>query len=135
MKVFFITKREGVFYDKFISILGHVKKRNITVYNLEYDYGLNPADISRLKHNHNYSLKSINRFCSMFDCKIENIAVYIPDDKGNENYHKPEYLPSHLTSPISFNITSPAFLLFTSFSPRLAISGVVSTLLNGVSTR
>lgn len=63
-----------------------LKKRNITIYNLEYDYGLNPADISRLKHNHNYSLKSLNRFCSMFDCKIEDIVEFIPDEKNIEEH-------------------------------------------------
>jgi DNA-binding Xre family transcriptional regulator len=61
-----------------------LKRNNITVYNLEYDYDLNPADISRLKNNHNYSLKSLNRFCNLFHCRIEDIVVFIPDEDVSE---------------------------------------------------
>lgn len=51
-----------IVFDPFWQLL---KERNITTYDLEYKYGLNPADTSRLKHNHNYTLKSINRFLSL----------------------------------------------------------------------
>jgi DNA-binding Xre family transcriptional regulator len=61
-----------------------LKRNNITIYNLEYDYDLNPADISRLKNNHNYSLKSLNRFCNLFHCRIEDIVVFIPDEEVSE---------------------------------------------------
>lgn len=61
-----------------------LKRNNITIYNLEYDYDLNPADISRLKNNHNYSLKSLNRFCNLFHCRIEDIVVFIPDEEDSE---------------------------------------------------
>ena len=37
-----------------------LKVERHTVYKLEYTYGLNPADISRLKHNHNYTLNSLD---------------------------------------------------------------------------
>lgn len=56
------------------------KKRGISVYSLEYDYALNPAEISRLKHNHNFSLKSLDRYCELFQCGIEDIVIYIPSN-------------------------------------------------------
>jgi DNA-binding Xre family transcriptional regulator len=62
-----------------------LKRNNITVYMLEYDYELNPADISRLKHNHNYSLKSLNRFCNLFHCGIQDIVEFIPDEESSDN--------------------------------------------------
>jgi DNA-binding Xre family transcriptional regulator len=60
-----------------------MKKRQITTYMLEYDYDLNPSEISRLKHNHNFSMNSLNRFCAMFQCHVEDIILYVPDD-GND---------------------------------------------------
>lgn len=56
-----------------------MKNRGISVYSLEYDYELNPAEISRLKHNHNFSLSTLNRYCNLFECRIEDIVLHIPD--------------------------------------------------------
>ena len=56
-----------------------MKKRGISVYSLEYDYELNPAEISRLKHNHNFSLSTLDRYCNLFQCRIEDIVLHIPD--------------------------------------------------------
>lgn len=53
--------------------------RGISVYSLEYDYELNPAEISRLKHNHNFSLSTLDRYCNLFQCRIEDIVRHIPD--------------------------------------------------------
>lgn len=55
------------------------KREGITVYKLEYEYDLNPAEISRLKHNHNFSLKTLDRYCELFQCGIEDVIVYIPN--------------------------------------------------------
>lgn len=60
-----------------------MKQRGISVYSLEYDYELNPAEISRLKHNHNFSLRTLDRYCSLFHCRIEDILLHIPDELEN----------------------------------------------------
>lgn len=65
-----------------------MKQRGISVYALEYDYELNPAEISRLKHNHNFSLRTLDRYCNLFQCRIEDIVLHIPDQKTK----KEEYL-------------------------------------------
>ena len=57
-----------------------MKQRGISVYSLEYDYELNPAEISRLKHNHNFSLRTLDRYCDLFHCRIEDIVLHIPDE-------------------------------------------------------
>ena len=62
-----------------------MEKKHITTYNLEYTYGLNPADISRLKHNHNYTLHSLDRFCKMFDCQPADLILY----QKKEDYDLP----------------------------------------------
>lgn len=60
-----------------------MKQRGISVYSLEYDYELNPAEISRLKHNHNFSLRTLDRYCNLFHCRIEDIILHIPDEMDN----------------------------------------------------
>ena len=60
-----------------------MKQRGISVYSLEYDYELNPAEISRLKHNHNCSLRTLDRYCDLFHCRIEDIVLHIPEEIEN----------------------------------------------------
>lgn len=56
-----------------------LSEQNITTYDLEFTYGLNPAEINRLKNNHNYTLNSISRFCKLFLCQPSDIIAYVPD--------------------------------------------------------
>lgn len=51
--------------------------RGETIYDLEYRYGLNPAEISRLKHNHNFTLRSVDHYCQLLDCELEEIIKYV----------------------------------------------------------
>lgn len=68
-----------------------MKEKEITVYMLEYHYGLNPADISRLKHDHNYTLNSIDRFCNIFNCKPEDLIAY----QNRGEIYLPSIYPIH----------------------------------------
>ena len=56
------------------------KKRGISTSMLEYQYGLNPAEIQRLKYGHNYTLKSIDKYCKLFKCQPGEILLYKEDD-------------------------------------------------------
>ncbi len=58
-----------------------MEDKGISVYSLENTYNLNPAEISRLRNNHNFTMKSLNRFCELFQCRISDIIVYIPDEE------------------------------------------------------
>lgn len=58
-----------------------LKEHGITTYNLEYDYELNPAEISRMKNNHNFTLSFINRLCEMFKCQTWDIIKYINEEE------------------------------------------------------
>lgn len=54
-----------------------IQKRGISTYDLEYKYGMNPAEISRLRNNHNFSLRTLDRYCNLFHCRIEDLVVHI----------------------------------------------------------
>lgn len=56
-----------------------MEDKGISTYHLENTYDLNPAEISRLRNNHNFTMKSLNRFCELFHCRVSDIIVYIPD--------------------------------------------------------
>lgn len=56
-----------------------MEKKGITTYIMQYQYDLNPCEISRLRNNHNFTLKTINKLCTLFDCDINDIIIYTPD--------------------------------------------------------
>lgn len=58
-----------------------LRKRGISTYDLEYRFELNPAEISRLKHNHNFTLRSLDKYCFLFHCGIEDILLYQEDGR------------------------------------------------------
>ena len=59
-------------------------ERGISIYDLEYKYHFNPAEISRLKHNHNFTLRTIDRYCTIFQCNIDDIITYVDVGKEEE---------------------------------------------------
>lgn len=56
-----------------------IKKRNITTYRLIKDYNISSSLIDRLKHNKPISTVTLNDLCSILDCKVEEVMVYIKD--------------------------------------------------------
>lgn len=59
-------------------------RRGISTYDLEYKYDINPAEISRLKNNHNFTLSTIDRYCELFHCGIEDIVMHVSSRHDNE---------------------------------------------------
>lgn len=60
-----------------------LKKRNISTYCLEREYGMNKATIYRLKHNHSITMQTLNQLCETFDCGINDIIEYVKDSEQN----------------------------------------------------
>ncbi len=63
-----------------------LRERGINTYTLEYTYGLNPAEIHRLKRGHNYTLKTIDKYCKILGCQPGDILLYVEEETelGNE---------------------------------------------------
>lgn len=61
-----------------------LKKRSITTYDLEYHYNFNPAEISRLKNNHNFTLKSMEKYCQIFNCEMQDIVTFVDDEDSRK---------------------------------------------------
>jgi DNA-binding Xre family transcriptional regulator len=56
-----------------------MRKKNISQYKLINDYGISPAQITRLKRNENVKVSIINTLCNILDCDISDIMEFIKD--------------------------------------------------------
>lgn len=57
-----------------------LESSNDNWYTLTKKHNISNSTLHRLKHNQDVSMKTINDFCRILNCKIEDIAVYIPSD-------------------------------------------------------
>ncbi len=51
----------------------------MTTYRLREQCGLDSKTVRRLKANENIETKTLSRLCAALDCRLEDIAEYIPD--------------------------------------------------------
>lgn len=58
-----------------------LKEKNISQYSLIKDYGIDKAQLQRLRDNAVVKTIILNRLCSILDCRIEDIMEYVPDNK------------------------------------------------------
>ena len=53
-----------------------MKRKGITQYMLIKKNGVSPAQITRLKRNESVSTHTIDVFCSILDCRVEDIMRF-----------------------------------------------------------
>ena len=56
-----------------------LKEKNISTYKLINEYGISRSLLDRLKHDKPISTVTINDLCTILNCRIEDIVVYIKD--------------------------------------------------------
>lgn len=56
-----------------------INRRNMSTYDLIYKLGLSANTIHRIKHGEAITTKTLNELCSILDCNVEDIIVYIED--------------------------------------------------------
>ncbi|MBQ7950245.1 MAG: helix-turn-helix transcriptional regulator [Clostridia bacterium] len=56
-----------------------MKKKNVSQYQLIKKYGFSTGQLDRLRKNGNINSYTMDTLCKILDCKIEDIAEYIPD--------------------------------------------------------
>ena len=66
-----------ILYDRLWETM---RIKGVSQYALIKKYGISPAQITRLKRNESVSTNTINMFCKILDCKIEDVLEYIPDE-------------------------------------------------------
>ena len=63
-------------YDKLWKTM---EQRGVTTYWLREKCGIDRKTIRWLKANENTETKTLNKLCAVLDCKLEDIAEYIPE--------------------------------------------------------
>ena len=56
-----------------------MEQKNVTTYYLREQCGIDSKTIRRLKANENMETKTLSKLCAALDCRLEDIAEYIPD--------------------------------------------------------
>ena len=68
-------------YDKLWQTM---KEKSVTQYALIKKYNISPGQITRLKRNESVSTHTIEIFCKILKCNVEDSMQYI-DDENDEN--------------------------------------------------
>ncbi len=63
-------------YDKLWDTMA---KKGVTQYTLIKKYNVSPAQITRLKRNESVSTHTIEIFCKILKCNVEDIMQYVED--------------------------------------------------------
>jgi DNA-binding Xre family transcriptional regulator len=64
-------------YDRLWSTL---KEREISQYRLIKDFGIDKAQLHRLRKNMVVKTMVLNNLCRILNCRIEDIMEYVPDE-------------------------------------------------------
>ena len=64
---------------KFDKLFKTMKDKGISTYVLREKCGIDSKTIRRLKANENIETKTLDKLCSVLDCKIEDIAEFVKD--------------------------------------------------------
>lgn len=58
-----------------------MKKRGTTTYTLRVKEGMSHATVQRLQKDLPVSTHTLDRLCSILNCRIEDVVEYVPDKK------------------------------------------------------
>ena len=64
-------------YDRLWTTM---KKKHISQYKLMKDYGVDTAQLFRLRKNMVIKTITIDNLCRILDCNVEDIMEYVPDE-------------------------------------------------------
>ncbi len=56
-----------------------MEKKGVSTYYLREKAGIDSKTIRRLKAGENMETKTLDKLCAALDCRLEDIAEYIPD--------------------------------------------------------
>ncbi len=56
-----------------------MKERGVSQYALIKQHHISPAQITRLKRNESVSTHTIEMFCRILDCRVEDVMEYISE--------------------------------------------------------
>ena len=70
-----------ILYDKLWITM---KTKGVTQYSLIKKHHISPAQITRLKRNESVSTHTIDIFCKILDCRVEDIMEYRSENPSGD---------------------------------------------------
>lgn len=58
-----------------------LKEKGFSTYKLINEYGISRSLLDRLKHNRPISTVTLNDLCQILHCKVEDVLIFIDDEK------------------------------------------------------
>lgn len=58
-----------------------MKEKGFSTHQLREKCGVDSKTIRRLRANDNMETKTLNKLCTVLDCRLEDIAEYVPDEQ------------------------------------------------------
>lgn len=74
--------RDEIFMISYDKLWETMKEKDVTQYTLIKKYNISPGQITRIKRNESVSTHTIEMFCKILKCNVEDIMTYI-DDENN----------------------------------------------------
>ena len=59
-----------------------MKEKGVSQYTLIKNHKISPGQLTRLKRNESVSTHTIETFCKILDCRVEDIMEYIKEDSN-----------------------------------------------------
>ena len=66
-----------IVFDRLWKVM---EAKGVSTYQLRENCGIDSKTIRRLRANDNMETKTLNKLCAALDCRLEDIAEYIPDE-------------------------------------------------------
>lgn len=66
-----------IIYNKLWDVM---EEKGISTYQLRERCGIDSKTVRRLRANDNTETKTLNKLCAVLECRLEDIAEYVPDD-------------------------------------------------------
>ncbi len=67
-----------IIFDKLWSVMD---EKGVSTYQLREKCGIDSKTVRRLRANENMETKTLNKLCTVLDCRLEDIAEYVPDEE------------------------------------------------------
>ena len=65
-----------IVFDKLWDVM---REKGVSTYYLREKSGIDTKTVRRLRANENMETRTLNKLCTALECKLEDIAEYIPD--------------------------------------------------------
>ena len=66
-----------IIFDKLWDVM---REKGASTYQLREKCSIDSKTVRRLRANDNMETKTLNKLCSALDCRLEDIAEYVPDE-------------------------------------------------------